>query len=165
MLTWFRKYNPTRNRLHRIAATDERKCQKKQQNRALLDGRKLRSGENDETVMNEALMTYARENEAFSHIVAWQDEEVEMDMPPPSPQHPPGRNNKGKRPQASFSTDYKETLETISESLQKFVDLYEQKQYNNDMKLLWTPIDQLTGHASEMDEKTNEQIMKRYNMD
>ncbi|KAL8239209.1 hypothetical protein R6Q59_015776 [Mikania micrantha] len=65
------------------------------------------------------------------------DEEVEMDMPPPtSPQRPPGRNNKGKRAQASSSTDYKETLDTISESLQKFVDLQKQKQYNNDMKLL-----------------------------
>ncbi|KAL8224336.1 hypothetical protein R6Q57_019811, partial [Mikania cordata] len=27
-----------------------------------------KSGENDETVMNEALMTYARENGSFSHI-------------------------------------------------------------------------------------------------
>ncbi|KAL8242192.1 hypothetical protein R6Q59_012494 [Mikania micrantha] len=80
-----------------------------------------------------------------------------MDMPPPSsPQRPPGRNNKGKRPQASSSTDYKETLDTISESLQKFVDLQEQKQYNNDMKLLWTPTDHLTGRAREMAEKTNE---------
>ncbi|KAL8255393.1 hypothetical protein R6Q59_033614 [Mikania micrantha] len=29
-----------------------------------------KGGENDETVMKEALMTYARENESFSHIVA-----------------------------------------------------------------------------------------------
>ncbi|KAL8188760.1 hypothetical protein R6Q57_029780 [Mikania cordata] len=29
-----------------------------------------KSGENDETVINEALMTYARENEPFSHIAA-----------------------------------------------------------------------------------------------
>ncbi|KAL8246349.1 hypothetical protein R6Q59_007565 [Mikania micrantha] len=29
-----------------------------------------KNGENDETVMNEALMTYARENEPFSHIAA-----------------------------------------------------------------------------------------------
>ncbi|KAL8233796.1 hypothetical protein R6Q59_019896 [Mikania micrantha] len=28
------------------------------------------SVENEETIMNEALMTYARENETFSHIVA-----------------------------------------------------------------------------------------------
>ncbi|KAL8269030.1 hypothetical protein R6Q59_002828 [Mikania micrantha] len=94
------------------------------------------------------------------------DEEVEMDMPPPtSPPRPFGRNNKGKRPQASSSTDYKETLDTISESLQKFVDLQEQKQYNNDMKLLWTPTDHLTGRAREMAEKTKERIMKKYNMD
>ncbi|KAL8256528.1 hypothetical protein R6Q59_031595 [Mikania micrantha] len=171
-----------------------------------------KSGENDESVMNEALMTYARENGPFNLIAAWQvmrkstkwhpvpklqtskrtktsssgkytttqsdstgrcfvnlnesDEEVEMDMPPPtSPQRPPGRNNKGKRPQASSSTDYKETLDTISESLQKFVDLQEQKQYNNDMKLLWTPTDHLTGRAREMAEKTKERIMKKYNMD
>ncbi|KAL8238145.1 hypothetical protein R6Q59_019226 [Mikania micrantha] len=65
------------------------------------------------------------------------DEEIEMDMPPPtSPQRPPGRNNKGKRPQASSSTDYKDMLETISDSLQKFVNIQEQKQYNNNMKLL-----------------------------
>ncbi|KAL8259341.1 hypothetical protein R6Q59_027294 [Mikania micrantha] len=52
------------------------------------------------------------------------DEEVEMDMPPStSPQRPLGRNNKGKRPQASSSTDYKDTLETISDSLQKFVSI------------------------------------------
>ncbi|KAL8249958.1 hypothetical protein R6Q59_006826 [Mikania micrantha] len=93
------------------------------------------------------------------------DEEVETDMPPPpSPQHPPGRN-KGKQPQASSSIDYKDTLETISEPLQKFVDLQEQKQYNNDMKLLWTPTDHLTGRVREMTEKTKERIMKRYNMD
>ncbi|KAL8200428.1 hypothetical protein R6Q57_011767 [Mikania cordata] len=93
------------------------------------------------------------------------DEEVEMDRPPPtSPLSSSGRN-KGKRPQASSSTDYKETLETIPESLQKFFDLQEQKQYNNDMKLLWTPIDHLTGRAREMAEKTNERILKRYNMD
>ncbi|KAL8239165.1 hypothetical protein R6Q59_015732 [Mikania micrantha] len=92
------------------------------------------------------------------------DEEVEMDMPPPtSPQRSPGRNNKGKRPQASSSTDYKDTLETISDSLQKFVNIQEQKQYNNDMKLLWTSIDHLTGRAREIAEKTNEQIMKKYN--
>ncbi|KAL8217142.1 hypothetical protein R6Q57_023979 [Mikania cordata] len=61
------------------------------------------------------------------------DEEVEMNMPQPtSPQRPSGRNNKGKRPQASSSTDYKDTLETISDSLQKFVSIQEQKQYNND---------------------------------
>ncbi|KAL8257996.1 hypothetical protein R6Q59_030037 [Mikania micrantha] len=142
-----------------------------------------KSGENDESIMNEALMAYARENGSFAHIAPWQvmrkstkwhlvpklqtskrtktssfgkytttqsdstgqcfvnlnesDEEVEMDMPPPtSPQRPPGRNNKGKRPQASSSTDYKDTLETISDSLQKFVNIQEQKQYNNDMKLL-----------------------------
>ncbi|KAL8249605.1 hypothetical protein R6Q59_006473 [Mikania micrantha] len=129
----------------------------------------ITTGENDETVMNEALMAYALEYESFSHIATWQvmrkltkwhlipklqtlkrtktslsgkytttqsdstgrcfvnlhesDEEVEMDMPPlPSPQRPLGRN-KGKRPQASSSTDYKETLELISESLQKFVKL------------------------------------------
>ncbi|KAL8255274.1 hypothetical protein R6Q59_033495 [Mikania micrantha] len=29
MLMWFQKHNPTRNRLHRVAGTDERKCQKK----------------------------------------------------------------------------------------------------------------------------------------
>ncbi|KAL8243322.1 hypothetical protein R6Q59_009580 [Mikania micrantha] len=89
-----------------------------------------------------------------------------MDMPsPPSPQCPSGRNNKDKQPQASSSTDYKETLESIPESLQKFVDLHEQKQYNNDMKLLWTPTDQLTGRAREMAKKMKERIMKRYNMD
>ncbi|KAL8251458.1 hypothetical protein R6Q59_035151 [Mikania micrantha] len=167
-----------------------------------------KSGENDESVMNEALMTYARENGPFSHIAAWKimrkstkchpvpklqtskrtktsssgkytttqsdstdrsfvnlnesDEEVEMDMPPPtSLQRPPGRNNKGKRPQASSSTDYKDTLENISSSLQKFVDLQEQKQYNNDMKLLCTPTDHLTGRPREMAEKTNERILKR----
>ncbi|KAL8249086.1 hypothetical protein R6Q59_005954 [Mikania micrantha] len=93
------------------------------------------------------------------------DEEVEMDMPPPtSPQRPPGRNNKGKRPQASSSTDYKDTLETISDSLQKFVNIQEQKQYNNDMKLLWIPIDHLTGRAREIAEKTKEQIIKKYNL-
>ncbi|KAL8241002.1 hypothetical protein R6Q59_014357 [Mikania micrantha] len=171
-----------------------------------------KSGENDESVMNEALMTYARENGPFNHIAAWQvmrkstkwhpvpklqtskrtktsssskytttqsdstgrcfvnlnesDEEVEMDMPPPtSPQRPSGRNNKGKRPQTSSSTDYKETLDTISESLQKFVDLQEQKQYNNDIKLLWTLTDHLTGRAREMADKTKERIMKKYNMD
>ncbi|KAL8248792.1 hypothetical protein R6Q59_005660 [Mikania micrantha] len=92
------------------------------------------------------------------------DEEVEMDMPPPtSPQRPPGRN-KGKRPQASSSTDYKDTLETISDLLQKFVNIQEQKQYNNDMKLLWTPIDHLTGRAIEIAEKTKERIMKKYNL-
>ncbi|KAL8266138.1 hypothetical protein R6Q59_003482 [Mikania micrantha] len=70
------------------------------------------------------------------------DEEVEMDMPPPtSTQRPPGRNSKSKQPQASSSSDYKDTLETISNSLQKFVNLQEQKQYNNDMKLFWTPTD------------------------
>ncbi|KAL8226625.1 hypothetical protein R6Q57_016457 [Mikania cordata] len=54
------------------------------------------------------------------------DEEVEMEMPPPpSPQRPPGRNNKGKRPQTSSSTDYKDRFENISSSLQKFVDLQE----------------------------------------
>ncbi|KAD0221955.1 hypothetical protein E3N88_44602 [Mikania micrantha] len=64
------------------------------------------------------------------------DEEVEMDMPPPtSPQHPSCRNNKGA------------------------------KQYNNDMKLLWTPTDHLTGRAREMIENTKERILKRYNMD
>ncbi|KAL8239599.1 hypothetical protein R6Q59_016166 [Mikania micrantha] len=31
-----------------------------------------KSGENDESVMNEALMTYARENMPISHIAAWQ---------------------------------------------------------------------------------------------
>ncbi|KAD5318155.1 hypothetical protein E3N88_18101 [Mikania micrantha] len=31
-----------------------------------------KSGENDESVMNETLMTYARENESFSHIAVWQ---------------------------------------------------------------------------------------------
>ncbi|KAL8254582.1 hypothetical protein R6Q59_032803 [Mikania micrantha] len=92
------------------------------------------------------------------------DEEVEMDMPPSSPPRPSGRNNKGKRPQASSSTDYKDTLETISE-LQKFVDLEEKKQYNNDMKLLWTPTYHLTSRAREMAEKTKERIIKRYNMD
>ncbi|KAD3069176.1 hypothetical protein E3N88_37056 [Mikania micrantha] len=93
------------------------------------------------------------------------DEEVEMDMPPPtSPQCPPGRNNNGKRPQTSYSTDYKDTLETISDSLQKFVNIQEQKQYNNDIKLLWTPIDHLTGRAREIAEKTEEQIMKKYNL-
>ncbi|KAD3337408.1 hypothetical protein E3N88_32928 [Mikania micrantha] len=98
-------------------------------------------GENDESVMNESLMAYARENGPFGHIAPWQamrkstkwhpvpklqtstrtktsssgkytttqsdstgrcfvnlnesDEEVEMDMPPPtSPQRPSGRNNK-----------------------------------------------------------------------
>ncbi|KAL8246442.1 hypothetical protein R6Q59_007658 [Mikania micrantha] len=162
--------------------------------------------------MNEALITYARENRPFSHIAACQvmrkstkwhpvpklqtskrtktslsgkctntqsdstgrcfvnlndsNEEVEMDMLlPPSSQRPPGRNNKGKRPQASSSTDYKGMLENIFESLQKFVDLQEQKQYNNDMKLLWTPTDHLTGRAREMAEKTKERIMKQYNMD
>ncbi|KAL8237835.1 hypothetical protein R6Q59_018916 [Mikania micrantha] len=170
-----------------------------------------KSGENDESVMNEALMAYARENGPFAHIASWQvmrkstkwhpvpklqtskrtktsssgkytttqsdstgrcfvnlnesDEEVEMDMPPPtSPQRPPGRNNKGKRPQALSSTDYKDTLETISDSLQKFVNIQEQKQYNNDMKLLWTPIDHLTGRAREIAEKTKGQIMKKYNL-
>ncbi|KAL8256425.1 hypothetical protein R6Q59_031492 [Mikania micrantha] len=51
------------------------------------------------------------------------DEEVEMNMPPPSPQRMPGRNNKGKRPQAPSSTDYKDTLKTISKLLQKFGNL------------------------------------------
>ncbi|KAL8217650.1 hypothetical protein R6Q57_021023 [Mikania cordata] len=93
------------------------------------------------------------------------DEEVEMDMPPPtSPQRPPGRNNKGKRPQASSSIDYKDTLETISDSLQKFVNIQEQKQYKNDMKLLCTPIDHSTGRACEIAEKSKEQIMKKYNL-
>ncbi|KAL8257181.1 hypothetical protein R6Q59_029222 [Mikania micrantha] len=134
-----------------------------------------KSGENDESVINESLMTYARENGSFSHIAAWQvmikstkwhpvpklqtskrtktsssgkytttqsdstgrcfvnlnesDEDVEMDMPPPnSPQRPPGRNYKGKRPQASSSTNYKDTLDIISDSLQKLVNLQEQKQ-------------------------------------
>ncbi|KAL8256937.1 hypothetical protein R6Q59_028978 [Mikania micrantha] len=101
-----------------------------------------KSGENDESVMNEALMAYARENGPFAHIAPWQvmwkstkwhpvpklqtskrmktsssgkytttqsdstgrcfvnlnesDEEVEIDMPPPtSTQRPPGRNKKG----------------------------------------------------------------------
>ncbi|KAL8240680.1 hypothetical protein R6Q59_014035 [Mikania micrantha] len=131
-----------------------------------------KNGENDEMVMNNALMTYVRESRPFSHIAASQvmrkskklypvpklqtskrsktsssgkytttqsdstdrcflnlnesDEEVKMDIPPPSPQRPPGRKNKGKRPQALSSTDYKDTLETISETLQKFVDLLEQ---------------------------------------
>ncbi|KAL8242165.1 hypothetical protein R6Q59_012467 [Mikania micrantha] len=75
------------------------------------------------------------------------DKEVEMDMPPLSPQRPLGQNNKGKRPQTSSSTDYKDMLETISESLQKFVDLQMQKQYNNDMTLLWTPTNHLIGRA------------------
>ncbi|KAL8249911.1 hypothetical protein R6Q59_006779 [Mikania micrantha] len=89
-----------------------------------------------------------------------------MDMLlPPSHQRPLGRNNKGKRPQASSSIDYKETLETISESLQNFFDFQEQKQYNNDMKLLWNTTDHLTGRAREMVKKTKECIMKRYNMD
>ncbi|KAL8226645.1 hypothetical protein R6Q57_016477 [Mikania cordata] len=104
-----------------------------------------KSGENEESVMNGSLMTYAREIGPFGHIVAWQvmrkstkwhpvpklqtlkrtktsssgkytttqsdstgrcfvnlnesDEEVEMDMPPPtSPQRLPSQNNKGKRP-------------------------------------------------------------------
>ncbi|KAL8255427.1 hypothetical protein R6Q59_033648 [Mikania micrantha] len=29
MLTWFRKHNPTPNRLHYVVGTDERRCQKK----------------------------------------------------------------------------------------------------------------------------------------
>ncbi|KAL8228950.1 hypothetical protein R6Q57_013850 [Mikania cordata] len=94
------------------------------------------------------------------------DDEVEMDMPPPtSPQRPPSRNDKGKRLQASSSTDYKETLETISDSLQKFVSLQEEKQYNNDMKFLWTLINHLTVRAREIAEKTKERIMKKYNLD
>ncbi|KAL8232612.1 hypothetical protein R6Q57_002390 [Mikania cordata] len=31
-----------------------------------------KSGENDEAVMNEALMAYARENGSFAHIAPWQ---------------------------------------------------------------------------------------------
>ncbi|KAL8189680.1 hypothetical protein R6Q57_029246 [Mikania cordata] len=109
-----------------------------------------KSGENDDSVMNKSLMTYARENGPFvmRKSTKWHpvpklqtskrtktsssgkytitqsdstgrcfvnlnesDEEVEMDMPPPtSPQRPPDRNNKGKRSQASSSTDYKDTL-------------------------------------------------------
>ncbi|KAL8193268.1 hypothetical protein R6Q57_026849 [Mikania cordata] len=42
MFTWFRKYNPTPNRLHRVVGIDEKKCLKKQLNRLLLDGRNLR---------------------------------------------------------------------------------------------------------------------------
>ncbi|KAL8237847.1 hypothetical protein R6Q59_018928 [Mikania micrantha] len=147
-----------------------------------------KSGENDETVVRKStkwhhvpqLQTSKRTKTSLSGKYTTtqsdstgrfflnlneSDKEVEMDLPPPSPQRLAGRNNKGKRPQVSSSTDYKDTLETISESFQNFVDLQEQEQYNNDMKLLWTPTDHLTDRAREMTEKTNEQIMKRYNMD
>ncbi|KAL8262638.1 hypothetical protein R6Q59_023987 [Mikania micrantha] len=125
-LKWFQKHKLAPTQLHCNEGTDERIQQ--QNNR--------KNGENDETVMNEVLMTYARENRAFFHITVCQvmrkstiwhpvpklqtskqtktslsdkyttiqsefigrcfldlnesDEEVEMDMPPPSPEHPPG---------------------------------------------------------------------------
>ncbi|KAL8192290.1 hypothetical protein R6Q57_027957 [Mikania cordata] len=136
MLTWFWKYNPMPNRLHRVTSSS----------------RKYTTTQSDSTGR-----CFVNLNES--------DEEVEMDMPPPtSSQRPPGRNNQDKRPQVSSSTDYKDTLDTISESLQKFVGLHEQKQYNNDMKLLWTPTNHLTGRAREIADKTKERIIKKYNL-
>ncbi|KAL8214509.1 hypothetical protein R6Q57_003958 [Mikania cordata] len=145
MLTWFRKHNPTPNRLHRVLQTSKRT-------------KTSSSGKYTATQSDSTGRCFVNLNES--------DEEVKMDIPPPtSLQRPSCRNNKGKRPQASSSTDYKDTLDTISESLQKFVNLQEQKQYNNDMKLLWTPTDHLTGRAREIAKKTKERIMKKYNMD
>ncbi|KAL8233659.1 hypothetical protein R6Q59_019759 [Mikania micrantha] len=141
MLTWLRKPN----RLHRVLQTLKRT-------------KTSSSGKYTTTQSDSTGRCFVNLNES--------DEEVEMDMPPPtSPQRAPGRNNKGKRPQTSSSTDYRGTLETIFDSLQKFVNLQEQKQYNNDMILLWTPIDHLTGRARKIAEKTKERIMKKYNMD